>query len=204
MTQSYVVSLYLDCPVRVGLHCPSAAAVEAFRAAVRRGDIWWHALPHNAELSTMPPQAITAAIAMTHALDDHFGLAHKRVLSQRDVPGLPRSALPTLLAAGVQAISVGANGGVLPPNVPPVFFWQDGPPVPAGGRAYKLSAAASLAADGVGAHVRAPQNQRMLVLFHGYGYGKEACLQDPFTCPENRGPDYAQVPGVDTALLYAW
>ena len=33
------------------LHCPNASSVAAFEAAVRRGDIWWHAFPHNAELA---------------------------------------------------------------------------------------------------------------------------------------------------------
>ena len=53
---------YLDCPLRDGLYCPTAAEVTAFRDAVFRGDIWWHAFPHNAELATMSPETITEAV----------------------------------------------------------------------------------------------------------------------------------------------
>lgn len=49
-TQSWLVSLYLDCPTGMGLHCPTAPAVAAFRAAVEAGDVYWHAMPHNAQV----------------------------------------------------------------------------------------------------------------------------------------------------------
>ena len=44
MFQSWVVSMYLDCPPNMGLHCPSASAVAAFEEAVAAGDITWHAV----------------------------------------------------------------------------------------------------------------------------------------------------------------
>jgi hypothetical protein len=34
----------------MGLHCPTAPAVAAFRAAVEAGDVYWHAMPHNAQV----------------------------------------------------------------------------------------------------------------------------------------------------------
>ncbi len=34
------------------------------------------------------------------------------VLSQRDVPGIPRNAIKALLKNGIRAISVGANGSL--------------------------------------------------------------------------------------------
>jgi hypothetical protein len=68
MTQSWIASLYLDChnagmrfwpelgaAVNVGgssLHCPNASAANAFRAALKSGDIFLHAFAHNAEAST--------------------------------------------------------------------------------------------------------------------------------------------------------
>jgi len=39
MTLSRLVSLYLAYPAQVGLTCPAAGAVAAFRAAAKRGDI---------------------------------------------------------------------------------------------------------------------------------------------------------------------
>lgn len=44
------VHLYLDCPRQLGIACPSAQEVAAFRAAVDVGAITWHALPHNGEV----------------------------------------------------------------------------------------------------------------------------------------------------------
>ena len=52
MFQTWVVSMYLDCPPGMGLHCPNATAVARFERAVAKGDITWHAFPHNAELET--------------------------------------------------------------------------------------------------------------------------------------------------------
>lgn len=34
------VSLFLDCPEGMGLHCPNASAIAQFEAAVKAGDIW--------------------------------------------------------------------------------------------------------------------------------------------------------------------
>ena len=33
------------------LHCPNASAVAAFKAALRRGDIFLHGFPHDGEAS---------------------------------------------------------------------------------------------------------------------------------------------------------
>lgn len=81
------------------------------------------------------PTLMQAGIQMTHDLDARFGLPPKHTLSQRDVPGMTRSVIPILKAYGVDAISVGANDGSTPPNVPDVkgardwtnpepFVWQ--------------------------------------------------------------------------------
>mgnify|MGYP006163268775 FL=1 len=125
MFQSWVVSMYLDCPPNLGLHCPSSAAVATFEGAVAAGDITWHAFPHNAELAVMDPSLIEAGLALTWALDDRFNMSRKATLSQRDVPGLTRALIPLLKSAGVRAVSIGANDGSTPPDVPPAFLWRD-------------------------------------------------------------------------------
>ena len=81
--------------------------------------------PHNAELAVMDPSLIEAGLALTWALDDHFKLPHKHTLSQRDVPGMTRALIPLLTGAGVRAVSIGANDGSTPPDVPPAFLWKD-------------------------------------------------------------------------------
>lgn len=129
MAQSFLVSLFLECPPNLGLICPDALAVASFDAAVRAGDIHWHALPHNAQVEVMDASLLAFSVQLTHDLDRRFGLPAKRTMSQRDVPGLTRAAVPVLAAAGVQAISVGVNSGSAPPDVPhnTPFIWRDEP-----------------------------------------------------------------------------
>lgn len=50
LLQSWVVSLFLDCPARIGVRCPNATAVASVKQAIQRGDITWHALPHNGQV----------------------------------------------------------------------------------------------------------------------------------------------------------
>ena len=129
MTQSWLVALYLDCPTDLGLHCPDAQGKAAFAAAVKKGDIYWHAFPHDAWLSLMDPSLIASAVNMTHRLDDQFGVPRKHVYSQRDVSGFPAGAVKPLLDAGVTAVSEGGNGGISQANVPPDAYasrWSRG------------------------------------------------------------------------------
>jgi hypothetical protein len=144
MTQSYIVSLYLDCPANMGLHCPNETAIASFRDAVRAGDITWQAFPHNPELGIMDPSLIAFGVQMTHDLDDQFGLPHKTTFSQRDVPGMPRGAIRALGDAKVTMISEGSNGKVEPVNVPLAFVWRN----------------------------KDAEPRQILTLWHPYGYGQ--------------------------------
>jgi len=125
MTQCWLVSLYLDCPVGMGFKCPTAAQQTAVRTAIRAGTISWHAFPFNGELELFEPDLFNAGIELCHSLDDEFDLPHKATLSQRDVPGMTRSVVPLLSAAGVSAVSVGVNGFSAPPAFPRVSVWRD-------------------------------------------------------------------------------
>ncbi|CAE7237749.1 unnamed protein product [Symbiodinium sp. CCMP2592] len=127
MTQSYLVSLYLDCPSGMGLKCPSQEERQRFVEAVRAGHIVWHAFPHNAQPEFMDPKTFAAGLQLTHGIDDALQVPRKTVLSQRDVPGMTRSVIPILRSNGVKAISVGSNTGSSPPAVPRpgVFRWRD-------------------------------------------------------------------------------
>eukprot|EP00041_Stephanoeca_diplocostata_P038930 m.1569137 g.1569137 ORF g.1569137 m.1569137 type:complete len:795 (+) comp25298_c0_seq5:74-2458(+) len=125
MTFSYLVSLYLDCPPGFGLHCPTEAALTTFKAAVAARDIVWPAFPTNAELAAADPSALRFGVRLSNDTADALGVKRPSVLSTRDVPGMPRSAIPTLVAAGVTGLSEGMNGRMVPVNVPPVFRWKD-------------------------------------------------------------------------------
>ena len=126
MAQSWIVSLFLDCPPGLaGLQCPNATEIADFETAVAKGYIYWHAFPFNGEPELLSPEMFAEAVALTHALDDRFGLPHKVTLSQRDVPGMTRAVVPALAAAGVKALSIGVNPWSTPPMVPRAFVWRD-------------------------------------------------------------------------------
>lgn len=129
LTHSFLVSLYLECPAKIGIYCPTTTEVADFENAVRNGDIVWHALPHNLQAEFMDAELLDWAVQMTHALDKRFHLPPKSTVSQRDVPGLTRAAVPILAKAGVKGLSVGVNSGSAPPAVPKStpFFWRDEP-----------------------------------------------------------------------------
>eukprot|EP00035_Acanthoeca_spectabilis_P023764 m.450846 g.450846 ORF g.450846 m.450846 type:complete len:766 (+) comp20055_c0_seq1:144-2441(+) len=125
MTFSFLVSLFLDCPPNMGLHCPTETAVEQFKAAVKAQHIVWPALPTNAELATADEASLRFGIYMSNSTADTLGVTRPQVLSTRDVPGMPRSAIPILKRAGVRAVTEGMNGRMVPVNVPPIFRWHD-------------------------------------------------------------------------------
>jgi len=90
MTQSWVVSLYLDCPNagmmswpgngaesvgRPNLHCPNASSIAAFKAALQRRDIFFHAFPHDGEASYYPDASLfESALSMAETLSSDLGI----------------------------------------------------------------------------------------------------------------------------------
>ncbi len=133
MFQSWVLDLFFDCPPNMGLQCPDAAAQAAVRDAIARDHITWHAFPHNAQLEVMDPALIAAGLELTFALDKAFNKTNKTTLSQRDVPGMTRALMPILNRRGITAVSIGANDGSTPPDLPPCFRWVDAPNASAAG-----------------------------------------------------------------------
>ena len=141
MTQSWVASLYLDCAnagmlswpgngaARSGLpvlHCPNATAVEDFKAALQRGDIFMHAFAHDGEASYYPDASLfEAGITMASRICDELGIARPTAVSQRDVPGWTRATLPLLNKHGITGLSFGAGTPPGKPDVPPLCIWED-------------------------------------------------------------------------------
>ena len=129
LAQSYVLSLFLDCPLHAGLSCPNASAVASLKDAVKEGDIYLHAFPHNADLGHATPTVIDAGINVTRWVEATLGVPPSRSLSQRDVPGMPRSVVPLLSRRNISLISVGVNGASMYPRIPSgnIFRWRDPP-----------------------------------------------------------------------------
>ena len=142
MVQPWIVSVLLDCE-RAGLlswpgsgwaadrrapllHCPNASTLAQVRGALVRGDLFFHAFPHNAEPAAFPDASLfDAALALPQALAAELGIAAPTAVSQRDVPGWTRAALPLLARRGINGLSFGAGQPPGMPDVPPLFVWRD-------------------------------------------------------------------------------
>jgi hypothetical protein len=129
-THAYLLSLFFDCDPAspLALRCPTADQKDALATAIAQGAITWHAAPFNPQYEMFDAPLLRYAIeGVARRLDRRFGLANKKVVSLRDVPGLTRAALPALAQSGVVAISAGVNGFSAPPGVPKntPFLWRD-------------------------------------------------------------------------------
>lgn len=148
----------------------------------------------NAEPELYDPGLFCAALNLTFTEDDYFGHPHRMTLSQRDVPGLTRAAIPLLVAAGVKAISVGENRDLRPVNVPPIFKWRD--------KATGTEMLALFHPGGYGASLRGRQRNSA-----GAGEGLQAG-PEPGATDGLRfrgypfGGDCVEVPAARTALCY--
>ncbi len=151
-THAWLLDMFFDCPVGgflpttgtkwpmdLGPHtpctqlgpgacevgCPSDTLVATVTAAIKAGGITWHAYPSNNEPESGDASLLLGGIDAVHRLDDKFGMPHKIVMSQRDVPGVTRSIVPLLRSKGVVAFSEGANGAFTSPRLPLLFNWSD-------------------------------------------------------------------------------
>ncbi|ELR18406.1 uncharacterized protein ACA1_138180 [Acanthamoeba castellanii str. Neff] len=117
------------------LHCPDAAARQALIDGVKRGDIWWHAFPFNSEPEVYDHSLFQSSVNLAKDLARSLGRPAPKTLSQRGisfrpfefdsaaalalidghVPGMTRGVIPLLSELGIEAISVGVNGGSSPP-----------------------------------------------------------------------------------------
>eukprot|EP01084_Bolivina_argentea_P190566 327437_1 len=126
-THSWLVSLFIDCPQNIGLHCPSQEAKNNFLYGVSNGYITWHAFPFNSQMEMYDHSMIEFGLHLSRDMARRNNLSYiPKVLSQRDVPGITRSIISILVANNVSAISIGSNDGSAPPGVPNnIFNWVD-------------------------------------------------------------------------------
>ena len=97
---------------------------DAMAAAIRDGDLAWHALPFSWETEMLDASMISGCLGFSQALDARFG---KRTIGAKmtDVPGQSRGIIAPLEAAGVRLLDIGVNAASTPPEVPDVFLWKD-------------------------------------------------------------------------------
>ena len=102
----------------------SPAQRQVMEAALRDGDLAWHALPFSWETEMLDASMISGAIGFSQALDARYG---KKTIGAKmtDVPGQSRGIIAPLQAAGVRMLDIGVNAASTPPEVPDVFLWKD-------------------------------------------------------------------------------
>jgi hypothetical protein len=93
--------------------------------AITAGDIVWHGLPVTTHTELMDVSLFQFGLSLSQELDRRFG--RKTIAAKMtDVPGHTRGIVPLLAEAGIQFLHIGVNQASTPPDVPPVFRWQDG------------------------------------------------------------------------------
>jgi hypothetical protein len=130
-THGWLAHLYVHCPADlvlsgIALRCPSPADVSAFKSAVRRGDIVWHAGAFNAEYElAFSADMVEEQFRLSRELADELQVPRPQVLSLRDVPGTTRSLIPLLVRNNITALTVGVNNGSPDPAMPSPGRWAD-------------------------------------------------------------------------------
>lgn len=130
-THGWLANLYVHCPENftlsdIVLVCPSPSDVAAFVAAVKAGDIVWHAGAFNTEYeNAFIEELVDAQFLPSFTLADELGVPRPTTVSLRDVPGTTRALIPILVKNNITALSVGVNGGSPAPAMPNPGVWRD-------------------------------------------------------------------------------
>lgn len=201
MADSWVLDVFRRCPADfpsvgppfdpTGLLCPNASVAASVAAAVKRGDIWVHAFPHNGQAELMDSTMFAAGINSSLQAAASAGSPHRPlVMSQRDVPGLTRAVVPVLRRLGIIGISVGANDGSPAPHVPSTVDCDT-----AGLRTVRRPFLWVDAASG----------ESIVVDIHPGGYGGiTGNYIPPGDSIDGALCDCVGMPGLDEVLCYAW
>jgi hypothetical protein len=92
--------------------------------ALANGDIAWHALPFSWQTEMLDRSMIAGAIGLSKSLDSRFGRATTGA-KMTDVPGHSRGLISPLVEHDVRLLDIGVNSASTPPDVPPLFRWQN-------------------------------------------------------------------------------
>lgn len=97
---------------------------QRMEAAIEAGDIAWHALPFTLHSELLDASLFRHGLTISQRLDARFG---KKTIAAKmtDVPGHTRGIVPLLAEGGVEFLHIGVNEAATPPELPPLFIWQD-------------------------------------------------------------------------------
>lgn len=108
------------------LKCPNASAIAGFKAAVQRGDINFYASGFCTMYEYADDSLLSWISEFTHSVGTMAGQSFRStVASQRDEPGITRSAIPLLVDKGVTGYVAGVDWASPVAAVPRAFVWRD-------------------------------------------------------------------------------
>lgn len=124
-SHSFLLSLFLDCPPGMGLHCPNTSTKAAVEEAMRSGAITWHAHPHNAQYELYDTSLLEFSFELTHDLDRRFGVKRKHTAILVRHSRLQGQSLWCVWGAGEEgSIKLGRVGHI--PAKPAWWWWWEG------------------------------------------------------------------------------
>lgn len=123
-SHAFLIAEFLDGAAGCAHAPPSPASRDLIEGAVRAGHIRWHAQSANYNAAFLGAAAFSAQLREADSLNARFGTRWGSALyKSTDVPGLPRSVVPLLAAAGRTALHTGGNGKCQLARVPQAFTW---------------------------------------------------------------------------------
>ena len=123
-THPWLLQEFLDGAAGCGRTPRTQAQIDAMTAAIARGDVRWHGKPMNNFVELEDGPWFLTSLAMAGALNARFNKTWGSLATKStDVPGLSKSAIPLLSAAGKQSIHLGYNSACRVPDIPQAFQW---------------------------------------------------------------------------------
>lgn len=85
MTQSWLISLYFDCPPGMGLNCPSQSTQNYIQSGIEKGYIFWHGFPFNSQQEVYDIPMLQFGLQLSKDLSNQYKAPISKILSQRGV-----------------------------------------------------------------------------------------------------------------------
>ena len=88
MTQSWLISMYFDCPPGFGLgglHCPNISQKQNIINGINKGYIYWHGFPFNSQQEVYDISQLQFGLKLSYDQSITFNTSISRIISQRDV-----------------------------------------------------------------------------------------------------------------------
>jgi len=123
-THPWLVQEFLDGASQCARVPRTPDQIQLLEQAIADNDIRWHGKPMNNFVELEDAEWFATSLRMSAALNLQFNKSWGSVTCKStDVPGLSKSAIPILAAAGKKAIHLGYNSACRVPNIPQAFLW---------------------------------------------------------------------------------